>query len=181
MRRRAMDRTPSGEEVDLVNERDIVIGSSTLGECLAKGLLHRAVAVLVVRSSGKFLLQRRSFKDKWHPGLRTISSTGHVRKGESYGGAAARELREELGFEAKLDRLGKYLLPPLSSEGLTEREWVTFYQARSDSPCRIDPVELDSVEEVDERGLRRMLAGGSVTPDAVILLTGYLKSRGRRR
>ncbi len=180
MRRQPASELPSGEEVDLVNEDDAVVGSSSLAECLAKALLHRAVAVLVVRSNGRFLLQRRNRRDRWHPGLLTISSTGHVRKGESYDAAAARELREELGLEAELERVGKYLLPPFSSQGLTEREWVTLYETRSDSPCRIDPIEVDSVEEVDEGGLREVFKGHSMTPDGVLLLAEYLKVRNRR-
>ncbi len=180
MSRRRANRQSSGEEVDVVDEHDSVIGSSSIGECLAEGLLHRAVAVLVVRSTGRFLLQRRSRKDRWHPGLLTISSTGHVKKGESYDAAAARELHEELGLEARLEVVGKYLLPAFSSRGLTEREWVTFYEAHSDSGCRIDPVEVDSVEEVDEARVRRMFEGHSMTPDAVILLAEYLRTRSRR-
>ncbi len=172
-------RTPSEEIVDVVDEDDAVVGSSTVGECLAKGLLHRAVAVLVIRSSGEFVIQRRSRKDRWHPGLWTISCTGHVRAGESYDEAAGRELHEELGLAAEPERAGKYLLPPLESDGLTEREWVAFYLARTDSPCTIDPVELDSAEEFDEGGLLVLLEGGTMTPDAVIILRDYLKRKPR--
>ena len=170
---------PAGERVDLVNEKDEVVGTTTVGECLTKGLLHRAVAVLVIRSSGKFLLQRRSKNDRWHPGLWTISSTGHVKEGEAYDAAARREVREELGLSPRLKKVGKYLLPPLRSEGLTEREWVTFYVTNTDSECTIDPVELDSVKEFDGRSLRSLLTGRTVTPDAVIILRDYLSQPGK--
>jgi isopentenyl-diphosphate delta-isomerase len=170
---------PAGERVDLVNEKDEVVGTTTVGECLTKGLLHRAVAVLVIRSSGKFLLQRRSKNDRWHPGLWTISSTGHVKEGEAYDAAARREVREELGLSPRLKKVGKYLLPPLRSEGLTEREWVTFYVTKTDSECTIDPVELDSVKEFDGRSLRSLLTGRTVTPDAVIILRDYLSQPGK--
>jgi isopentenyl-diphosphate delta-isomerase len=165
--------------VDLVDEHDEVVGASTIGECLRKGLLHRAVAVLVVRSSGKYLLQRRSKRDRWHPGLWTISSTGHVKEGEAYEAAAKRELREELGIVSNLHRVGKFLLPPMRSQGLTEWEWVTFYVARTDSAFTIDPVELDSAKEIDRGELATLLEGDSMTPDAVILLKDYLNSRER--
>jgi isopentenyldiphosphate isomerase len=151
-----------------------VVGSSTIGECLEKGLLHRAVAVLVIRSGGRFLLQRRSGRDRWHPGLWTISSTGHVKEGEAYEAAAGRELREELGISSDLDRVGKFLLPPLRSQGLTEWEWVAFFIARTDSPFSIDPVELDAAEEFDRTELLALIEGDTITPDAVILLKDYL-------
>jgi len=172
---------PTGERVDLVDEDDMVTGSSTVGECLAKGLLHRAVAVLVVRSDGKFLLQRRSKKDRWHPGLWTISSTGHVKQGEPYDKAAARELHEELGLTGGLERTGKYLLPPIHSLRLTEREWVAFYVTRTDSPCIIDPTELEEVREFDETALRALLRGTEATPDAVIILSDHLRNLETRK
>jgi len=172
---------PAEEEVDIVNEHDRVTGSSTLGECLDGGLLHRAVAVLLIRSTGKLVLQQRSKRDLWHPGLWTLSSTGHVKKGETYDAAAVRELEEELGVKAKLGTVKKYLIPPIHSAGLTEHEWVTFYVARTDWPCRIDDAELEGVKEVNEPELRRMLDDGSMTPDAVIPLTEYLRRRQKSK
>ena len=180
MRARSLKALPGGEKVDLVNEKDAVVGSSSVLECLSKGLLHRAVAVLVLRSDGRFLLQRRSTKDRWHPGKWTISSTGHVKQGESYDKAAARELQEELGLTGSLERVGKYLLPPLHSTGLTEWEWVAFYVTQTDSPCTVDPVELEEVREYEESALRTLLQGEELTPDAGILIGGYLRNPSRR-
>jgi isopentenyldiphosphate isomerase len=171
---------PASELVDIVDENDLVAGTTTVGECLERGLLHRAVAVLVIRSSGKYLLQRRSMKDRWQPGLWTISSTGHVKKGEQYEVAAKRELEEELGLTAQLDRVRKYLLPPLHAGGLTEWEWVTLFVAHTDAPCTIDPLELDSVEEFDGDRLHTLLAGGRVTPDTVVILNDYLEVSGKK-
>lgn len=168
----------AGEElVDLVDEHDHVTGSATVRRCLEGGLLHRAVAVIVTRSNGKVLLQQRSKRDGWHPGLWTISSTGHVKKGESYGEAAKRELFEELGLDARLRRTKKYLLPPISAGGMTEHEWVTLYTCRTDSECVIDPVELEGVKVVGGPELSKMLEGGPLTPDARLILTDYLGSR----
>jgi isopentenyl-diphosphate delta-isomerase type 1 len=169
------------EKVDLVNEKDEVVGTSTIKNALERGLLHRAVAVLVVRSDGRFLLQQRSRRDLWHPGLWTLSCTGHVREGETYAAAAVRELSEELGMTAELRRLKKYLMAPMSSGGLTEREWVTLYTTETDSPCVVDPVELEGVAEFDEAHLKEKMKGGSMTPDAVALLDDYLLARHEKR
>jgi isopentenyldiphosphate isomerase len=166
---------PEEELVDVVDEHDVPTGTARLGDCLARGLLHRAVAVLVVRSNGDLLLQQRSKRDLWHPGLWTLSSTGHVRAGETYDAAAVRELDEELGITAKLGRLQKLLIPPIRSGGLTEREWVTSYFARTDMRCAIDASEVEGVIEVRAPRLRQMFADGTMTPDSVILLTEILK------
>jgi 16S rRNA (adenine1518-N6/adenine1519-N6)-dimethyltransferase len=163
------------ESIDLVDGNDRVVGKASIRECLERGLLHRAVAILVIRSSGRILLQQRNKNDKWQPGLWTLSSTGHVKAGESYDKAAVRELEEELGVVSRLSRLNKYLLPPISAGGLTEREWVTLYTGKSDSPVTIDPVELEGVEEVDVIRARGMIVGGVLTPDAAFLLNEYLR------
>lgn len=165
------------EQVDLVDLHDNVVGTSTIAGCLKDGLLHRAVAVLVLRTAGTFVLQQRSRRDLWQPGLWTISSTGHVKRGESYEEAAGRELGEELGLSGDLTLVRKYLLPPISERGLTEREWVTLFTCRTDSRCRIDPVELETVREVTEEELRTMLADGPLTPDAKTILTDYLSRK----
>lgn len=168
----------TGDElVDLVDDQDKVVGSASVRRCLREGLLHRAVATLVVRTSGKFVLQQRSKLDRWNPGLWTISSTGHVKRGETYEAAARRELREELGVEARLKRLRKYALPIFSEGGLTEHEWVSFFTCKTDAPCSIDLAELESVKEVTMEELREALSGGRFTPDAKIILADYLERR----
>ncbi|MDG7011154.1 MAG: NUDIX domain-containing protein [Nitrososphaerota archaeon] len=164
------------EKVDLVDESDRVIGVTTVGECLSGGLLHRAVAVVVSRPDGKVLLQLRSKKDLWHPGRWTLSCTGHVRKGESYEEAASRELEEEIGIRAALSPVKKYLMPPIRDEGMTEREWVALFSAVSDAEAMADPVELDGVKGFTPQELRVMLDGGRLTPDAVFLLTEFLRA-----
>lgn len=163
------------EQVDLVDERDSVVGDSTVGECVAKGLLHRAVAVVVERPRGRVLLQRRSTRDDWQAGMWTLSCTGHVRKGETYGEAARRELFEELGITAELTFLKKYLIPPIVEGTRTEREWVALFTAESAAAVRIDPVELDSVKEFTPRELQRLMDSQEATPDSVILLAEYLR------
>ena len=167
---------PPEEELDLVDERDRVTGVASLRDCLNRGLLHRAVAVLVIRSSGRILLQRRSRKDAWHPGLWTLSCTGHVKKGETYREAAVRELQEELGLKSPLTTSVKLLLPAFTDGGLVEREWVSMFISKSDQPTTIDPVELESVKEVSVFQLRTMLTGPRLTPDAKILVRALLNS-----
>ena len=129
----------------------------------------------VVRSNGGFLLQQRSLKDRWHAGLWTISSTGHVKAGEGYEAAASRELKEELGMEGRLEFVRKYMMPPFIDRELTEHEWVSLYLCRTDAPCVIDPVEVEGVKEVTRRELISMVAEGPLTPDAKMILADYLE------
>ncbi len=128
-----------------------------------------------MRTNGKVLLQQRNKRDLWQPGLWTLSSTGHVKSVESYRDAAVRELDEELGLRSPLRAITKLLLPPLTSRGLTEREWVSLFVSKTDLAATIDPVELESVEDVSLPHLRRILLGQKLTPDSKIVLRAFLK------
>jgi isopentenyldiphosphate isomerase len=169
------DHPSASEEVDLVDDQDQVVGSAILSDCLTKGLLHRAVAVLVVRKNGSVLLQERSHSDVWNPGLWTLSCTGHVKRGETYTRAASRELSEELGLTASIREIWKVKLPPMRDRMLTEHEWVTLFTAETDARATPDPEELAGVREVDRSELERVVEFGNLTEDAKILLRRYLK------
>jgi isopentenyldiphosphate isomerase len=168
---------PENEIVELIDADDKAIGDAALGECLSGGLLHRAVAVLVVRGNGDYVMQARSRRDRWHPELSTISATGHVRKGEGCHAASQRELQEELGLGGELSAVKKYHLPPFTEGNLTEYEIVYLFKCYSDEPCKIDPTELDGIREVTETELRRSVAEGQLTPDARMILTDLLEKQ----
>lgn len=168
---------PKGEELDVVDNGDKIVGSSTIEECLASGALHRAVAVVVVRSDGSIVLQRRSKSDAWQPGMWTLSCTGHVKKGESYAEAAARELKEELGLVSRIRERGRYLIPPITDGELTEREWVALYDSETDSELRIDKAELEAADSFSRADVKSMMGKGKLTGDAEILLTKYFESK----
>jgi isopentenyldiphosphate isomerase len=166
------------ELLDVVDIMDRPIGKANVKDCLEKGLLHRAVATIVIRSGGELLLQRRSVKDLWHPGRWTLSSTGHVRSGETYPRAARRELLEELRIRSSVRQLTKFLLPKVRSRGLTEWEHVALFVCHTDQRALVDPVELEEVRELSAEEVRGMLSGRRLTPDARIVLSVYFRLAG---
>ncbi len=95
--------------------------------------------------------------------------------GESYRDAAERELSEELGLWSSLKAITTLLLPPFTSGDLTEWEWVSLFISETDLTATIDPVELESVEDVSLPHLRRILSGQRLTPDSKIVLRAFLK------
>jgi isopentenyl-diphosphate delta-isomerase len=88
-----------GDEIfDVVNDRDQVIGQATRREVHARGLLHRAVHVLIHDDAGRLFLQQRSPAKDTFPDCWDSSCSGHLDSGEDYPAAARRELAEELGW-----------------------------------------------------------------------------------
>ena len=80
------------ELFDVVNERDEVIGQAPRSEVHRRKLLHRAVHVMVVNSSGHVFLQKRSMRKDSFPGAWDSSASGHLNVGESYDLSAVREM-----------------------------------------------------------------------------------------
>jgi len=129
------------EEVfDVVNERDEVIGRETRSEVHRRGLMHRAVHVLVFNSEGKVFLQKRSLKKDRQPGLWDSSSSGHVDSGEDYDACAVRELGEEIGLRVSAPPLRLFKLPA-SAE--TDQEHVWVYCCEAEGPFSLQAEEIE--------------------------------------
>ena len=72
------------------------------------GVLHRTAHVWVIRERDgqvQVLLQKRSSETESFPGMYDVSSAGHIPAGVEPLPSALRELREELGIEAKPEEL----------------------------------------------------------------------------
>ena len=130
----------SEEIFDVVNERDEVVDRKPRHEVHQRGLMHRAVHVLVFNSKQELFLQKRSMKKDRQPGLWDSSASGHVDSGESYDHCAVRELREEIGLEARdpLEPLFKF---PASAQ--TDQEHVWVYRCQAEGPFTLDPEEIE--------------------------------------
>lgn len=97
-----------GELVDLVDDKNNVIGTIEREEAIARDLPIRVVHVFVMNSQKQLYLARRSASMSWYPSHWGSSAAGFVKAGESYAYAATREREEELGIKKDV---------PLLSEG----------------------------------------------------------------
>ena len=91
---------PDGSKTGIVRERVVAH---------REGSLHATVHMWIVRPNEKsgydVLLQKRSQTKDSNPGSYDISSAGHVDAGDEIMESAVRELKEELGIEAKPEEL----------------------------------------------------------------------------
>lgn len=128
------------EQLPIVDENDIEVGSARRTEIHRRAWRHRSVHIVVTNAKGEVLLQRRSLMKDTYPGYWDISVGGHVGVDEGYEDAARRELKEELGVEAALEYVGK-----ISATATTGWEFVEIYACRHEGPFTPPISEISEV------------------------------------
>jgi len=159
------------EKFPIVNDRDEVILFSNNKEELHKlKCKHRGVHVFIETFGGGFILQKKA-KGTENEGKWSSAVSGHVRVGESYTGAAIREMEEELGLRAspiELEYIGKLKACPE-----TGNEFVSLYSylADEEDESRLKPSE----EEIEELLIcSRELIKADTIRDSVIYSVPFL-------
>ena len=133
------------ESIIFVDENDIQIGTGTREEAWARGIYVRIVRAILRDEKGRILSQYRSATKKSYPNCWTDSASGHVDEGDSYDSAIKREMLEEIGFETKLNFIGKFASEDVIGEN-TIREFNAIYEGVIDSNAELSLQE----EEVSE-------------------------------
>ncbi len=140
------------EMLDIVNEKNKVVGKAERAECHKKLLAHRLIQVFVFDRKGKVFVAKRSKRKAVYPGLLDVSVAGHVDAGETYKQAAMREVREELGVRPK--KLRKLFTFRLKSR--PENVLVTQYSAEIKRAGKINKYEIESGKFMEWKEMRRM-------------------------
>jgi len=172
----ASDRANNPTEIlDLVDERDRVIGTVGKRETETDPrLVHREIAILIHRG-GELLWQLRSAAKRVMPSTWDLACAGHVGAGEVPAAAAQRELREELGFDVALVALERRLVRQPSE---TYFAYVFAGAAPEGVEPVIDPDEVAAVEWCDEAGYGRWRAAGrALSPVACELAEAFWAER----
>jgi isopentenyl-diphosphate Delta-isomerase len=111
------------EQVILVDENDVEIGTMEKIEAHRKALLHRAFSVFVFNEKGEMLIQQRALTKYHSGGLWTNACCSHPRPGEEILAAAQRRLKEEMGFVTGLNKVFDFTYKAPFDNGLTENEF----------------------------------------------------------
>ena len=122
------------EQVILVDEKDVVMGTIEKIEAHEKAILHRAFSVFIFNSNGEMLLQQRALTKYHSAGLWTNSCCSHPRPGEDTLTAASRRLQEEMGFTTHLKKVFDFVYKASLANGLFEHEFdhvfIGYYDGR---------------------------------------------------
>lgn len=105
------------EIVDIVDEKNNVVGSVDVATAHNKKLMHRVVGVFVFDKNGNLYLQKGNKYGKLD-----LSVGGHVHQGEAYEKAAQREMLEEIGLTVPLQHISTFL----PKEARLNHYWAIF-------------------------------------------------------
>ena len=173
-------KTSLSELLDIVDDQDQVIDTSTRGEIHRRELKHRSVHVLVFDGDGSVLLQKRSMEKDQCAGMWDTSCAGHVEAGQDYAETAPRELEEELGFEPTVELKVLFKMHPTAENG---QEFAMVYSIDYEGPFvaaedEIDELRWFTFEEVDQ-WVRTMSEDAKTTQQN--LTSGFMEIWSRYR
>ncbi|MDT9686500.1 NUDIX domain-containing protein [Streptomyces sp. TRM76323] len=173
-----MNASPAEELLDVVDERDEVVGRLPRGEVYARGLRHRCAFVLVRDAADRIFVHRRTASKLLFPSLYDMFVGGVVGAGESYDAAALREAEEELGVRG-LPRP----VPVLSflyddGPGVRGSWWSRVYEVRCELPVSPQVEEVAWHAFLTEAELERRLGEWAWVPDGLAAWERLRAARG---
>ncbi len=132
------------EQVILVDEHDRQTGTMEKMEAHRKGLLHRAISVVLINSKGELLLQQRAAGKYHSAGLWTNTCCSHPHPGETTAEAAQRRLKEEMGIDLLPHFAYKFQYKAALDNHLTEHELDHVFTGRFDGRPNVNPAEVEN-------------------------------------
>jgi isopentenyl-diphosphate delta-isomerase len=132
------------QQVILVDENDNEIGVMEKMAAHETGSLHRAFSVFIFNSRGELLLQQRS-GNKYHGALLWSNTCcSHPAPGEKTEKAAARRLKEELGFETPVNKIFDFVYRSPVENNLIEHEFDHVFAGEYEDVINPNPAEVAS-------------------------------------
>jgi 8-oxo-dGTP pyrophosphatase MutT (NUDIX family) len=161
---------PGDEILDVVDERDRVVGQASRREVRARRLLHRFAAVLCHDPAGRVYVHRRVDDKDVYPGLYDMFAGGVLAAGETYREAAARELAEELGVVGPEPRF----LFRHRYRGAENPSWSALFEVTWDGPVRPQASEIAWGAFLADDELLARLEEWPFVPDGLEVYRRYL-------
>lgn len=130
-------------EVILVNDEDVEIGTMEKLRAHQEGKLHRAFSIFIFNSEGKMLIHRRAAHKYHSGGLWTNACCSHPGPGDDLLEAANRRLQEEMGIICSIKKLFEFTYRAQVSSDLIEHEYDHVFAGVCNDTPKPDPDEVD--------------------------------------
>lgn len=144
------------EILDLINEKDEVIGQESYDVIHKDKLLHRVTSAMLFNNAGEVLLQLRAKEKSAYPLHWSFSMGGHVRHNETYLNGLVREAEEEVGvvfLPSDFVFKGKGKFVEKAGAPVLYQIYTTIY----DGPIEERNEEVEAVQFVSPEVLKKML------------------------
>ena len=133
------DNPQRGDEMfDVVDQQNVVVRQERRATVHAEGIMHRAMHLFAYNKRGDLFLQKRSILKDACPGLWDSSAAGHLDVGESYADCAVRELEEELGVAAEVEKVAE-----IAASEMTGWEFVELFKCEHGGPFTFPCSEIE--------------------------------------
>ena len=166
------------EMLDVVDEDDNFVRKTTREEVRQKALLHRSARVIILNSSGQFLVQKRSKQKDIYPGLWDIGVAETVTSGESYESAAMRGLLEEVGIKgiSNIHLIHSFLFK-FKFRSAEDNDNCKVYELIYDGKITPDLVEVMEIKFMPEEAVLKLIDQGLFVPDGTMAFKKYLEMK----
>ena len=152
------------EYLDIVNEKDEVVGKEDRKSTDYQKNRHRIVHIFLYNDRGEFALQLRSRSVGYLPGTWCATACGHVSAGEDYDTAAHREMMEELGVDTEI----KFIAKDVYDHGY--KAMLVSYKGFWNGDFKPDVSEVDRVEFFSLFKIQEMIDQGIQFHDQSLFL-----------
>ncbi len=146
------------DEVILVDQNDVELGTMQKMEAHEKGVLHRAFSIFLFNHKGEMLIQKRADSKYHSAGLWTNACCSHPAKDESTLDAAQRRLKEEIFLETVVTPIFSFEYRAELNRNLVEHELDHVLVGFCDSVSEINPEEVSEMKFVDIASLQNDIA-----------------------
>lgn len=145
------------EKIDIVNAFDRVIDTIERTDDWNKTRpdTHRIVNVFILNTKGEMLAQKRKSNKSLYPNKYDPSVGGMVTANQTYDEAAQKEMREELGLECELKKIGKLIIREHNSHQI--HSFNTIYTATTDEQPKGWETEAESIHYFSDKQIDKMI------------------------
>ncbi len=159
---------PADELVDVIDDEGRTIDTVPRHVIRARHLPHRCVYILVFDSAGNLFVHLRTATKDVYPSHWDVAVGGVLAAGESFDEGARREVREELGIDAKPEPLFPFRYADATSSA---QAWA--YRLCHNGPFRLQPEEIVRGEFVPLEEVAVRSASVPFCPDGLAVFAEY--------
>ncbi len=161
---------PADELVDVIDEAGNTIAVVTRREMRQRKLPHRCTYVLVFNTHGELFVHLRTSTKDVYPSHWDVCVGGVLSAGETFDDGVTREIREEIGVEAKAEQLF-----PINYQDVATFAHGMAYRAVHDGPFTLQVEEVVRGEFAPLPLVLERIQREPFCPDGVLVLERYVR------